>query len=50
MVEAMGDLPQRCLVPLKDILAQGFVVTGQVQALAALARTIESRAADDPSR
>ena len=38
----MGDLTQRCFVLLDDVLAQGSVVTGQVQALAAQAQTLET--------
>ena len=33
-----------------DVLSQGSVVTGQVQALAAEARTLEANAPDDPTR
>ena len=46
----MADLTQRCFVVLDDVLAQGSVVTGQVQALAAEAQTLESRAPDDLSK
>ena len=46
----MADLTQRCFVLLDDVLAQGSVVTGQVQALAAQAQTLETRAPDDHSR
>lgn len=46
----MADLTQRCFVLLDDVVAQGSVVTGQVQALAAQAQTLETRAPDDPSR
>jgi hypothetical protein len=46
----MADLTQRCFVLLDDVLAQGSVVTGQVQALAAQAQTLEARAPDDLSR
>ena len=46
----MADLTQRCFVLLDDVLAQGSVVTGHVQALAAEAQTLETRAPDDLSR
>ena len=46
----MADLTQRCFVLLDDVLARGSVVTGHVQALAAEAQTLESRAPDDLSR
>jgi hypothetical protein len=41
---------RRCLVTLDEVLARGSVVTGQVEALAAEARSLESGAPDDPSR
>jgi hypothetical protein len=41
---------RRCLVALDAVLAQGSVVTGQVEALAAEARSFEARAPDDQSR
>jgi hypothetical protein len=44
------DLARRCFVAVDDVLAQGSVVTGQVQALAAEARTLEASAPDDPAR
>jgi hypothetical protein len=44
------DLGRRSLVALDDVLAQGSVVTGQIQALAAEARSLETRAPDDASR
>jgi hypothetical protein len=44
------DLTRRCFVTVDDVLAQGSVVTGQVQALAAEARTLEANAPDDPAR
>jgi hypothetical protein len=44
------DLGRRCFVAVDDVLAQGSVVTGQVQALAAEARTLEANAPDDPAR
>ena len=46
----MADLTQRCFVLLDDVLAQGSVVTGRVQALAAEAQTLETRAPDDLSK
>ena len=46
----MADLTQRCFVLLDDVLARGSVVTGHVQALAAEAQTLETRAPDDLSR
>jgi hypothetical protein len=46
----MADLTQRCFVLLDDVVAQGSVVTGRVQALAAEAQTLETRAPDDLSR
>lgn len=46
----MGDLTQRCFVLLDDVLAQGSVVTGRVQALAAEVQTLEARAPDDLSK
>ena len=46
----MADLTQRCFLLLDDVLAQGSVVTGHVQALAAEAQTLETRAPDDLSR
>jgi hypothetical protein len=45
-----ADLTQRALVVLDDVLAQGSVVTGQVEALAAEARSLEQRAPDDAAR
>jgi hypothetical protein len=44
------DLGLRTLVALDDVLAQGSVVTGRVQALAAEARSLETRAPDDRGR
>jgi len=44
------DLNRRALVALDDVLAKGSVVTGQVEALASEARSLETRAPDDPSR
>jgi hypothetical protein len=45
-----GDLNRRCLLALDDVLAQGSVVTGQIQALASEAQTLEARAPDDRSK
>jgi hypothetical protein len=47
---AYADLRQRALVQLDLVLAQGSVVTGQVQALADEARRLESRAPDARAR
>jgi hypothetical protein len=41
---------RRCLVALDDVLAKGSIVTGHIEALAAEARTLETRGPDDPSR
>ena len=46
----MADLTQRCFVLLDDVLAQGSVVTGHVQALAAEAQSLETQAPDDLAR
>jgi hypothetical protein len=46
----LAELSRRCLVALDDVLREGSVVTGQVQALAAEARSLESHAPDDPAR
>jgi hypothetical protein len=46
----MDDLSRRTLVALDDVLRDGSVVTGRVQALAAEARSLESRAPDEPAR
>jgi hypothetical protein len=46
----LADLSRRSLVALDAVLTQGSVVTGQIQALAAEARSLETRAPDDPSR
>ena len=35
---------------MDDVVREGSIVTGQVQALAAEARSLEGRAPDDPSR
>ena len=45
-----ADLNRRALVALDDVLAKGSVVTGQIEALAAEAHSLEARAPDDPSR
>jgi hypothetical protein len=45
-----ADLARRSLVAMDDVVREGSVVTGQVQALAAEARSLEGRAPDDPSR
>ena len=45
-----ADLNRRALVVLDDVVAQGSVVTGQIEALASEARSLESSAPDDPSR
>jgi hypothetical protein len=44
------DLTRRCFVAVDDVLAQGSVVTGQIQALAAEARTLEANAPDEAAR
>lgn len=46
----LDDLARRSLVAMDDVVREGSVVTGQVQALAAEARALEGRAADDQSR
>ncbi len=46
----LADLRGRCLVALDDVVSEGSVVTGQIQALAAEAQSLEARAPDDPSR
>lgn len=45
-----ADLTQRALIVLDDVLSQGSVVTGQVEALAAEARSVEQRAPDDAAK
>lgn len=45
-----AELNRRALVALDDVLAKGSVVTGQIQALAAEARSLEARAPDEPSK
>jgi hypothetical protein len=44
------NLNRRCLVVLDDVLARGSVVTGQVEALAGDARSLEMSAPDDASK
>jgi hypothetical protein len=44
------SLNRRCLVALDDVLAQGSVVTGKIEALRADARALEAGAPDDASR
>jgi hypothetical protein len=43
----LDDLKRRSLVALDDVIARGSVVTGQVEALAAEARSLERDAPDD---
>ena len=45
-----ADLRRRSLLTLDDVLAQGSVVTGRVQALAGEAQALEAHAPDDQSR
>jgi hypothetical protein len=45
-----ADLRRRSLLTLDDVLAQGSVVTGRVQALAGEAQALEAHAPDDASR
>ena len=45
-----ADLNRRALVALDDVVAQGSVVTGKIEALASEARALESSAPDDSSR
>lgn len=45
-----AEFNRRVLVALDDVLANGSVVTGRVEALASEARGFETRAPDDPSR
>jgi len=47
---ATADLNRRALVALDDVVAQGSVVTGKIEALASEAHALESSAPDDPSR
>jgi hypothetical protein len=46
----LADLARRCLVATDDVLREGSVVTGHIQALVAEARSLEGRAPDDRSR
>ena len=46
----LADLARRSLVAMDDVLQEGSVVTGHIQALAAEARSLEGRAPDDRSR
>jgi hypothetical protein len=46
----LGDISRRTLVALDDVLRDGSVVTGRIQALAQEARSLESRAPDDAAR
>jgi hypothetical protein len=45
----LDDLSRRSLLALDDVVAQGSLVTGQVQTLADEARSLESSAPDDQS-
>jgi MYXO-CTERM domain-containing protein len=45
-----GDLSRRSLVALDDVIRDGSVVTGRIQALAQEARSLESGAPDDAAR
>ena len=47
---AVGDLARRVLVALDAVAAQGSVVAGQIEALAAEAAELEAAAPDDASR
>jgi len=44
------DLKRRGFLAVDDVLAQGSVVTGQIQALASEAAALEAGAPDDPAR
>ena len=46
----LADLSQRSLLALDDVVAEGSLVTGQVQALVDEARSLEAGAPDGPSR
>jgi hypothetical protein len=46
----LADLSRRSLVATDDVVREGSVVTGHVQALASEARSLEGNAADDRSR
>lgn len=45
-----ADLNRRALIALDDVLAKGSLVTGQIEALAAEARSLEGRAPDEVSK
>jgi hypothetical protein len=45
-----ANLNRRCLVALDDVLARGSVVTGQIEALSAEARSLEASAPDDAAK
>jgi hypothetical protein len=47
---SLVDLSRRSLLALDDVVAEGSLVTGQVQALGDEARSLESSAPDDQSR
>ena len=46
----LTDLSRRSLLALDDVVAEGSLVTGRVEALAGEARALESNAPDGPSR
>ena len=46
----LADLSRRSLLALDDVVAEGSLVTGQVQALCDEARSLESSAPDGPAR
>jgi hypothetical protein len=46
----LAELARRSFATMDDVLRDGSVVTGHVQALAAEARSLEARAPDDSSR
>jgi hypothetical protein len=46
----LDDLSRRSLLAIDDVVAQGSLVTGGVQALSDEARSLESSAPDDPSK
>ena len=45
-----ANLNRRCLVALDEVVAKGSVVTGQIEALAADARSLEASAPDDAAK
>ncbi len=47
---SLADLSRRSLLALDDVVAEGSLVTGQVQALVDEARSLESSALDAPAR